>query len=84
MTDLISRQDAIEVADAVWCVTGDKQVAKVWQQIQDLPTIEERKTGRWIDVIGDGSLYECDQCHERSCCRGRFCMDCGARMVEHD
>lgn len=38
--DLISRQAAIEVADAVWVVTGDKNVAKVWDQIKDLPSAQ--------------------------------------------
>lgn len=38
--DTISRQAAIEVADAVWSVTGDKNVAKVWDQIKDLPSAQ--------------------------------------------
>ena len=38
--DLISRQAAIDVADAVWSVTGDKNVAKVWDQIKDLPSAQ--------------------------------------------
>ena len=40
MNDLISRQDAIDVADAVWSVTGDKNVAKVWDQLKDLPSAQ--------------------------------------------
>lgn len=40
MSDLISRQAAIDVADAVWSVTGDKNVAKVWDQIKDLPSAQ--------------------------------------------
>ena len=36
----ISRQAAIDVADAVWSVTGDKNVAKVWDQIKDLPSVQ--------------------------------------------
>ena len=40
MNDLISRQEAIDVADAVWSVTGDKNVAKVWDQIKDLPSAQ--------------------------------------------
>ena len=39
--DTISRQAAIEVADAVWTVTGDKNVAKVWQQLKDLPSAQQ-------------------------------------------
>lgn len=38
--DCISRQAAIDVADAVWSVTGDKNVAKVWDQIKDLPSVQ--------------------------------------------
>ena len=39
--DLISRQAAIDVVDAVWSVTGDKNVAKVWDQIKDLPSAQQ-------------------------------------------
>lgn len=38
--DLISRAAAIDVADAVWSVTGDKNVAKVWDQLKDLPAAQ--------------------------------------------
>lgn len=38
--DLIDRQAAIEVADAVWSVTGDKNVAKVWDQLRNLPSAQ--------------------------------------------
>lgn len=47
-TDSISRQAAIDVADAVWSVTGDKNVAKVWDQIKDLPSAQPEQ--RWIPV----------------------------------
>ena len=46
MNDLISRQAAIDAADAVWSVTGDKNVAKVWDQIKDLPSAQPEQ--RWI------------------------------------
>ncbi len=46
MDDLISRQAAIDVADAVWSVTGDKNVAKVWDQIKDLPSAQPER--KWI------------------------------------
>ena len=55
MNDLISRQDAIEVADAVWIVTGDTNVAKVWQQIKDLPSAQpERYTKEELRVFQHG------------------------------
>ena len=46
MDDLISRQAAIDVADAVWSVTGDKNVAKVWDQIKELPSAQPEQ--QWI------------------------------------
>jgi len=85
-TDLISRQAAIDVADAVWCVTGDKNVAKIWDQIKDLPAAhpEPPKKGKWIiyPLYPDGGeVYMCSEC-------GKFgmppyfnyCPNCGAKM----
>ena len=34
----------------------------------------------WIDVNGDGSLWKCSRCGETSCCRGKYCCECGADM----
>lgn len=52
MDDLISRQAAIEAVDAVWSVTGDKNVAKVWDQIKDLPSAQpERLTDDDFEAI---------------------------------
>ena len=36
--------------------------------------------GEWIDVNGDGSLWKCNNCGEKSCCKGNYCPDCGAKM----
>lgn len=41
MDDVIYRQEAIEVADAVWMVTGDNNVAKVWAQLKDVPSAQQ-------------------------------------------
>lgn len=87
MDDLIGRQAAIEVADAVWTVTGDKNVAKVWQQLKDLPSAERR--GRWIFDLDNkewswNKPYVCDQCgkwNERS---SNYCPNCGAQMDEKE
>lgn len=52
MQDLIDRQAAIEVTDAVWCVTGDKNVAKVWDKIRNLPSVQpERLTDDDFETI---------------------------------
>lgn len=68
MDDLISRQAAIDVADAVWSVTGDKNVAKVWDQIKDLPSAQpERMRGKWIIKDNPGTGWyrvTCSECGE--------------------
>lgn len=38
----------------------------------------DEKKGEWID-LGSGD-FECSVCHERSCCGGNYCPDCGADM----
>ena len=87
--DVISRQAAIDVADAVWSVTGDKNVAKVWDQIKDLPSAQpERKKGKWIyhvdDLFPAESKQECSVCHEEEyiamLSNDNFCPNCGADM----
>jgi len=40
----------------------------------------DRPSGEWLDVNGDGSLWECTNCHDKACCKGNFCSECGARM----
>ena len=84
MDDLISRQAAIEVADAVWTVTGDKNVAKVWQQIKDLPSAERR--GQWIDITkcGGCSVFKCSECGDLQLEESYYCPNCGARMDGED
>lgn len=49
--------------------------------INSAPTIEERKKGKWIDL---GAVFECSVCHERSCCAGNYCSDCGADMRDEE
>ena len=41
------------------------------------------RTGEWIDVNGDGSLWRCDQCKDTACCKGNFCPNCGTRMTPY-
>lgn len=78
LDDLISRQAAINVADAVWSVTGDKNVAKVWDQIKDLPSAQpERKKGEW----SDGYRWQrCSLCKQTGKKSWNYCPNCGADM----
>ena len=90
MDDLISRQAAIDylMTNMAWYnedgyeEDDTEKLAAITDLINGVPSAEsERKTGTWIDVNGDGSLFRCDQCFETVCCRGnKFCPDCGVRM----
>lgn len=44
----------------------------------------EPKTGEWIDVNGDGSLWRCSRCEDTVCCNGNYCPTCGAKMKGGD
>lgn len=83
---LIDADMAIEVADAVWTVTGDTNVAKVWQQIKDLPTVDAVpvRHAHWFyypDWEEEGECcYECSACGMGSEVDYDYCMKCGARM----
>ena len=81
--DLISRQAAIDVADAVWSVTGDKNVAKVWDQIKDLPSAQpERRKGRWRKGVCECGYDWAKDAPISSV--PNFCPNCGADMREVD
>ena len=38
----------------------------------------EPKRGEWEQV--GGNTYKCTNCGEISCCKGKYCPDCGAKM----
>lgn len=88
--DLISRQAAIEVADAIWAVTGDKNVAKVWDQLKDLPSAQpQRMRGRWKrtyldhEAMGERpSIFYCSACNQCIAFPTNYCPSCGADMRE--
>ena len=82
MSDLISRQDAIEVADAVWTVTGDKNVEKVWDQIKDLPSAQPETANIIVGKSRDGMTmwYQCDNCNEPVDENDLYCRGCGRRL----
>jgi hypothetical protein len=53
--------------------------------VENAPTIEERKTGRWVIVeSGDTDLYECSLCRNRKTHMTPFCDICGAKMESGD
>ena len=55
-------------------------------EIENAPTIEERKTGKWIR--NDNGTYSCSLCQswipEEQYYYARFCLYCGADMRGED
>lgn len=80
MSDLISRQEAIDALD---CISGVEEV------LRSLPSVQpERKTGHWIEhktQIADHTVYtyECSECGNSMLVKPtRFCGHCGLKMEE--
>lgn len=84
--ELISRDEAIKTARMMIGLTADERE----NEIRAIPTVEERKEGKWIDAeevneMLDTYLANCSVCncqmdvHEN---RGyfKYCPNCGARM----
>lgn len=51
-------------------------------KVGDMPSVTpERPKGKWIDVNGDGGLFECSKCGDKVCCaNNNYCPNCGAEM----
>ena len=61
---------------------------KARKLIEDAPTIEPERTGKWIKEKSRGQLYQCSACGNYLDFRGvnagrgsaNYCPNCGARM----
>lgn len=52
------------------------------EKVNRMPTIEERKTGKWIETDShEPCWYKCDQCGRLSDIKEIYCPTCGASMV---
>lgn len=66
------------------CIKGERKISLmyVWKHIQDMQTIEERGTGKWIEYIPEHG--KCQYCgNQVDLIDGRkhsYCGECGARM----
>ena len=83
---LIDADALMRVIDAVpLTFDGGVDINELETVINEQPTIEERKTGEWINVTNDESLeeeYECSVCGYELFYSNptKFCPNCGARM----
>lgn len=66
-----------QMTDIGIAVDGDWLWAKLNDAIDNAPTIEERKKGKWICEIG---YSKCSICGNLSTADYNFCPSCGADM----
>lgn len=92
MNDLINRQAAIDYIKQqrarrfVACSIEEVMITI----LEELPTVEERKTGRWINHGQYADFFphkeyrcsECDTPYLEIEMYYKYCPNCGARMVE--
>lgn len=94
MSDLISRQAAIDAIENTDCEISADAWDELTDSIMQLPSVEPRKKGRWIEKeVFDNSSIDEWQSAQCSACglyhttpylyyfdNYNFCPNCGARM----
>lgn len=83
---LIEGEELKQIVIGVWndidrYIEGDISLSDIIGIIDDMPTIEPRKKGKWIN-IREGNRADCDQCGQSGRAWMNFCFDCGADMRE--
>ena len=88
--ELIDRLKTIKALDEAKIRTTSEEYDRILDVIGSMPTIEERKTGKWIEKDGwDGDVYyDCSVCGESwITIEGtpwengmNYCPHCGAKM----
>ena len=87
--ELIDRLGVMKVLDEAKIKTTSEEYDRIIDVIGSMPTIEERKTGRWIvlDECANSGCY-CSNCRKKLVKEGwsntvkkiKFCPNCGAKM----
>lgn len=77
--ELISREEAIKTARMMIGLTADERE----YEIRAIPTVEERKEGKWVDAGWDGE--KCSRCGWSMddtfyIPQFLYCPNCGSRM----
>lgn len=80
---LIEADALIEALDSfILDETTDVHGDTVREILERLPTIEERKTGKWIETDSyEPCWFKCDRCGRLSDIKEIYCPTCGASMV---
>lgn len=86
MDDLISRQGSVKTMYDL-CEDIDREslhIDVIVDALENLPSAEPRKKGKWIDKSGDieGAWNYCSVCMEQAIDLYDFCPNCGADMRE--
>lgn len=69
--------------DTMWQSGCWVRYRAVEQVIRAQPTIEERKTGKWIKREGTYEIgYKCSECTACKVIQTPYCPNCGASMME--
>ena len=84
MIELISRESLLKKYDA----EHKGQPGRARQLIEEEPTIEKRKTGKWVKKVDDGVYwYECSECGDYPLKSAfgydyfsEWCPHCGAKL----
>lgn len=89
MSDPIERQDVLNLIRKTH-MPEEISMQFLYRGVKELPTIEERKTGKWI--VDDVGTEHCSVCKHRFYISALFavggndeppcCPNCGARMEE--
>lgn len=51
-----------------------------WDDIQNTPTIDPVRRGRWAKAYNRGTTVYCTRCHRTSEYKYNYCPNCGAKM----
>ena len=87
MSDLIDREKVLDVISN-WN-DNESDIETLAFMISNIPTVEERKKGKWIlhpevkNIYG-GIYIECSECHTKYVVQHiedeKYCRNCGAEM----
>lgn len=83
MSDLISRQDAIQgIREIASCADVGHDSESYVYMIQHLPSAD-RPTGKWIEEDEYGDLFVCSECGFANDYKDNYCPNCGTRMTPY-